>query len=55
MIARSYCNETLPKPMEQTIGTDMELDALYTMVAKHFVTMLLLSNYDAITSMSADV
>ena len=26
----------------------MELDVLYTMVTKHFVTMLLLSNYDAI-------
>ena len=35
-------------------GTDMELDVLYTMVTKHFVTMLLLSNYDAITGIYAD-
>ena len=35
--------------------TDMELDVLYRMVTKHFVTMLLLSNYDAITGIYADV
>ena len=37
------------------LGTDMELDVLHTMVTKHFVTMLLLSNYDAITGIHADV
>ena len=37
------------------LGTDMELDMLYTMVTKLFVTMLLLSNYDAITGIYADV
>ena len=41
--------------MTMKLGTDMELDVLYTMVTKHFVTMLLLSNYDAITSIYADV
>ena len=33
----------------------MELDVLYTMVTKRFVTMILSSNYDAITGISADV
>ena len=33
----------------------MELDVLYTMVTKHFLAMLLLSNYDAITGIYADV
>ena len=33
----------------------MELDVLYTVVTKRFVTMILLSNYDAITDIYADV
>ena len=33
----------------------MELDVLYTMITKHFVTMILLSNYDAITGFYDDV
>ena len=33
----------------------MELDVLYTMVTKRFVTMILLSNYDAITGIYDDV
>ena len=39
------------------LGTDLdiELDVLRTVVTKHFVTMLLLSNYDAITGIYADV
>ena len=37
------------------LGTDMELDVLYTMVTKHFVTMLLLSSYNAITGIYDDV
>ena len=41
--------------MIMKLGTDMELDVLYTMITKHFVTMLLLSNYDAITGIYADV
>ena len=41
--------------MIMKLGTDMELNVLYTMVTKHFVTMLPLSNYDAITGIYADV
>ena len=41
--------------MIMKLDTDMELDVLYTMVTKHFVTMLLLSNYDAITGIYAEV
>ena len=41
--------------MIMKLGTDMELDVLYTIVTKHFITMLLLSNYDAITGIYADV
>ena len=33
----------------------MELDVLYTMVTKLFVTIILLSNHDAITGIYADV
>ena len=33
----------------------MELDVLYKIVTKHFITMLLVSNYDAITGIYADV
>ena len=41
--------------MIMKLDTDMELDVLYTVVTKHFVTMLLLSDYDAITGIYADV
>ena len=37
------------------LGTDMEVDVLYTVVTKHSVTMLLLSNYDAMTCIYSDV
>ena len=33
----------------------MELDVLYTTVTKHFVAMLQLSTYDAITGIYDDV
>ena len=41
--------------MIMKLGTDMELDVLYTMATKKFVTMLLLTKYDAITGIYADV
>ena len=43
----THHNFVVHAPMIMKLGTDMELDVLYIMVAKHFVTMLLLSNYDA--------
>ena len=48
-------NSVVHAPTIMKLGTDTELDVLHTMVTKHFVTMLLLSNYDAITGIYADV
>ena len=36
-------------PMNMKFGTGVEVDVLYTVVAKKFVTSLLLHNYDVIT------
>ena len=36
------------------LATDMELDVIYTIVTKNFVT-LLLSNYNAVTGIYAEV
>ena len=41
-------------PIIMKFGTDIKLDVRYTMVAKKFVTSLLLSNYDVITCILAD-
>ena len=53
----THHNFVVHAPTIMKLGTDldMELDVLHTMVTKHFVTMLLLSNYDAITGIYADV
>ena len=51
----TYHNFVVHAPTIMKLGTDMKLDVLYKMVTKHFVTMLLLSNYDAITGIYADV
>ena len=51
----THHNFVVHAPTIMKLSTDMELDVLHTMVTKHFVTMLLLSNYDAITGIYADV
>ena len=51
----THHNFVVHAPTIMKLGTDMELDVLHTMVTKHFATMLLLSNYDAITGIYADV
>ena len=51
----THHNFVVHAPTIMKLGTDMELDVLHMMVTKHFVTMLLLSNYDAITGIHADV
>ena len=43
---------TAPKIMK--FGTSIKLDAFYTVVAKNFVTSLLLRHYDVITCILAD-
>ena len=42
-------------PMIMNFGTGIKLDVFYTMVAKKFVTSLLLRNYDVITCILAYV
>ena len=56
-LKRTHYNFLVHAPMIMKLGTDMELDVLYTrtMVTKRFVTMLLLSNYDAITGIYTDM
>ena len=49
----THHNFVVHAPTIIKLGTDMELDVL--MVTKRFVTMVLLSNYDAITGIYADV
>ena len=51
----THHNFVVHAPTIMKSGTDMEIYVLHTMVTKHFVTMLLLSNYDAITGIYADV
>ena len=51
----THHNFVVHAPTIIKLGTDMELDVLYTMVTKYFVTIILLSNYDAITGIYADV
>ena len=41
-------------PMIMKFGTGIKLDVFYTMVAKKFVTSLLLRNYDVTTCILAD-
>ena len=41
-------------PIIMKFGTGIKLDVFYTMVTKHFVTSLLLRNYDVITCILAD-
>ena len=41
-------------PMIMKFGTGIKLDVFYTMVAKKFVTSLLLRHYDVITCNLAD-
>ena len=41
-------------PMITKFGTGIKLDVFYTMVTKHFVTSLLLRNYDVITCILVD-
>ena len=41
-------------PMIMKFATDIKLDVFYTMVAKKFVTSLLLRNYDVITCILAE-
>ena len=41
-------------PMIMKFGTSVKLDVFYTMVAKRFVTSLLLRHYDVITCILAD-
>ena len=40
--------------MIMKLGTGIKLDVFYTMVAKTFVTSLLLHNYDVITCILTD-
>ena len=42
-------------PIIMKFCTGVKLDLFYTMVAKNFVTSLLLLHYDVITSILADV
>ena len=42
-------NVVVINPMIMKFGTGIKLDVFYTMVAKKFVTSLLLRNYDVIT------
>ena len=51
----THHNFVVYAPIIMKSGTDMELGVLYTMVTKCFVTMLLLSNYDAIIGIYADL
>ena len=51
----THHNFVLHAPTIIKLGTGMELDVLYRMVTKLFVTVILLSNYDAITGIYADV
>ena len=41
-------------PMLMKFGTGVKLDVFYTIVAKKFVTSLLLGHYDVITCILAD-
>ena len=47
-------NFVVNAPMVIKFGTDVKLDVFYTMVAKTFVTSLLLRHYDVITCILAD-
>ena len=47
-------NFVIIAPMIMKLGTGIKLDVFYTMVAKRFVTSLLLRYYDVITCMLAD-
>ena len=51
----THHNFVVHAPTIMKLGTGMELDVIYTMVTKRFVTMLLLSNYDAKTGIYADM
>ena len=51
MLKGTHHNFVVHAFMIMGLGTGMELDV----TTKHFVTMLLLSKFDAITGISADV
>ena len=47
-------NFVVNAPIIMKFGTGIKLDVFYTMVAKQFVTSMLLHNYDVITCILAD-
>ena len=49
-----YHNFVVIAPMIMKFGKGIQLDVFYTMVAKKFVTSLLLRNYDVTTCILAD-